>query len=112
MMLKPNMRPSEIRAIIQDLSAEDLVTFRTTISMRLQELLEACVIKRRLVAVPDGQDFIQTLKVVRESTGLGLREARDVTDAVRHGTPYDLSLWQPSQLAWLMGIPGVKVEEG
>jgi len=42
-----------------------------------------------------GDKFINAIKDLRSATGYGLKEAKDIIEGVRAGTPYDLELKLP-----------------
>ena len=55
-------------------------------------------IELRYTTSPAGNDsFINQIKEVRASTGLGLKDAKDLTDKVRSGSPVKITLADPTQ---------------
>ena len=55
-------------------------------------------IELRGASTVEGTDlFINQIKEVRFSTGLGLKDAKDLTDKVRSGSPVKITLADPTQ---------------
>jgi len=75
-----NMRPAEISelALALDMSARDLFDAITGVARKSTS---------GVTLVDTGPKKIQVIKVIREVTGMGLKESKDLVDAAASGKP-------------------------
>ncbi len=104
-----------IRSITEAYGAEDGMALWEQISQSIDPELKGQIffamltgdnvntIELRYTTSPAGNDsFINQIKEVRASTGLELKDARDLTEKVRSGSPVKITLGDPTQRKRIM----------